>query len=115
MANVLIHKKNMDNVFSNYRPISVLPIVSFERVIHNQLYKYFIELNQFFDSQYGFRCEHSTELAALEIVDRLIVEMDNKEIPLNVYLDLLKGFDKLDHQIFLEKLESYGLRGTSFI
>ena len=47
------------------------------------------ENNLFFDSQYGFRFGHSTDLAALlEILDRIIGAVEKNEIPLNVYLDL---------------------------
>ena len=48
-------------------------------------------------SQYGFRKEHSTEYAALELIDMILTRMVNKEIPINIYLDLSKVFDTLDH------------------
>ena len=38
--------------------------------------------------------------------------MDNNEIPINVYLDLSKAFDFLDHKMLLPKLNYYGIRGT---
>ncbi len=34
----------------------------------------------FYNGQYGFRTDHSTEYAALELIDRVILEMDNKYI-----------------------------------
>ena len=68
--------------------------------------------NLFYDSQYGFRPGHSTEYAAIEITDRIIAAMDKNNIPLNVYLDLSKAFDTLDHAILLEKLSHYGIRGN---
>ena len=55
-----------------------------------------------YNGQYGFRENHSTELAALEIIDR-IQQMDKGEIPFNIYLDLSKVFDTLDHEILLYK------------
>ncbi len=42
---------------------------------------------------------HSTELAALELVNRIIGEMDKKNTPINIFLDLSKDFDTLDHNI----------------
>jgi hypothetical protein len=116
MAKVLpIYKKGDCRKFENYRPVSVLPSVSkvFERVIHNQLYSYFDTSNLLYNSQYGFRCQHSTELAALETLDRIINAMDKNETPLNIYLDLSKAFDTLDHKILIKKLSYYGLQGLS--
>ena len=39
--------------------------------------------------------------------------MDNKEIPINIYLDLSKAFDTLDHSILIDKLEFYGVKGVT--
>ncbi len=55
----------------------------------------------------------STEYAALELVDRLTMEMDNKNIPVNIFLDLFKALDALNHQILIKKLEYYRLNGLS--
>jgi len=109
-----IYKKDSKSQFTNYRPISLLPAISkiFERIIYDQVYEFFQNEKLFYSSQYGFRTKHSTELAALEIVDRLINKMDNKEIPINIYLDLSKAFDTMDHLILKSKLEYYGIKGT---
>ncbi len=98
-----VHKKDDDTLFTNYRPISLLPALSkiFEKVIFQQIYEYFNTKKLFYNSQYGFRTEHSTEYAALELVDRVITEMDKKDIPINIFLDLSKAFDTLDHNILL--------------
>ncbi len=111
-----IYKKDDETVFSNYRPISLLPSISkiFEKVIFTQTYDFFQKEKLFYHSQYGFRNEHSTEFAAMEIVDRIMTEMDKNETPINIYLDLSKAFDTLDHQILLKKMEHYGVRDTSF-
>ena len=75
------HKKGDDILFSNYRPISLLPSFSkiFEKVIYQQTYSYFQTNNLLYSNQYGFRSGHSTELAGLEIVDRIIQGLDKIE------------------------------------
>ena len=64
-----LFKKGDVTLLNNYRPISLLPCLSkiFERVLFNQLYEYF-ERNNIL-TQYGFRKNHSTEFAAMELID----------------------------------------------
>ena len=110
-----IYKKGDEAVFSNYRPISLLPSISkvFEKVIFKQLYSYFENEKIFNDGQYGFKSGHSTQLAVLEIIDRITIDMDNGKIPINIYLDLSKAFDTLDHSILIDKLKHYSIRHKS--
>ena len=65
-------------------------------------------------NQFGFRPGHSTELAALRLVDHLIAQMDMYNAPTNIYIDLSKAFDTLDHSILLSKLKYYGVTGCSY-
>ena len=111
-----IYKKG-DRVFlENYRPISLLPTISkiFERVIHDQLYDYFNSNNLLATQQYGFRPQHSTEYAAVKLVDHTSSEMENQKIPTAVFIDLSKAFDTLSYDILLYKLKYYGVTGTEF-
>ena len=110
-----IYKKQEKFMLQNYRPISILPSVSkvFEKLMHCQISKYFNDSQLHFPGQYGFRSFHSTELAVLEIVERVITQMDKKMIPINIYLDLSKAFDTLDHEILLYKLKYYGFQNNS--
>ena len=106
-----IFKKVNKKLICNYRPISVLPVISkvFEIVLQEQLTEYFVSNNLFAPQQYDFRKNSSTELAALELFDRLLNQMNNHKIPINFHIDLSKAFDSLQHDILLEKLAHYGL------
>ena len=85
-----IFKANDKEQFSNYRPISLLPSISkiFESVIYQQLMKYLLENKLLSSQQYGFRANHSTELAALNLIDRLSYDLDNGNIPTNIYISI---------------------------
>ena len=99
----------------NYRPISLLTSTSklFEKIVFTQLYNYFHENLIFYPSQYGFRKMHSTELAALELTDRIFKDIDERNVSLVIFMDLSKAFDAWDHQILLTKLNFYGIGGLA--
>ena len=110
-----LFKKDDKAKTDNYRPISPLSSIwkIFEKVVYNQLYKYFTQNKLFYDSQYGFRAKHSTEFATVELVDIILHSINNKELPLAIYMDLSKAFDTLDHTILSNKLRYYGITDIS--
>ena len=110
-----IFKKGDPSLFEIYRPICLLPAISkvLEKIIALQLSSYFEKNKLLFDNQYGFRPKHSTEHAALELIDRITNKMDTTEIPLNICIVLSKAFDTIDDSILLNKLKYYGLKGPT--
>ena len=68
------YKRDDITLMDNYRPVSLLTSISkvFEKVVSTQLYEYFDKHNLFRSSQYGFRKKHSTEMAGLELTDRIL-------------------------------------------
>ena len=61
------------------------------------------------EEQYGFRANHSAELAAIKLADYIVQEIDRKLTPVNIYIDLSKAFDTLNFDILLYKLHYYGI------
>ena len=61
------------------------------------------------EEHYGFRANHSAELAAIKLADYIVQEIDRKLTPVNIYIDLSKAFDTLNFDILLYKLHYYGI------
>ena len=60
-------------------------------------------------SNMGSEKKPSTELAVVELLDRLLDQLNQQKITINFYLDLPKVFDGLNHNILIEKLMYYGV------
>ena len=94
----------------DYRPISVLPAPSkvIERLVYNQLV-YYLECNMLLDSrQHGFRKNHSTVSAILEVVQYLYERTDVGDTVHCAFIDYSKAFDTIDHEILCKKLYAIG-------
>jgi len=110
-----IFKAGDKSNISNYRPISVLPSFSkiFEKIVYNRLLNYLTKHSILYKHQYGFRSNHSTSMAVLEMLDKITDAMDNNKFSIGVFIDLSKAFDTINHKILLQKLEFYGIRGNA--
>ena len=73
---------------------------------------YNLEVNKIlFEYQYGFRKLYSTTLALIEFTDSIIKFLDEGQYCMSIFVDLTKAFDTVDHEILLDKLDRYGIRG----
>ena len=112
---ILIYKVKDKRKCENYRPISILPVVSkfFEREVFNQVYRYLCENSLLSRFQSGFRPKHSTLSALIQICDDWLQNMDNGNLNCVVFLDVQKAFDSVNHEILLNKMyEYFGMSGT---
>ena len=108
--------KSRDHLHSgNYRPISILPVMSklLERHVHLALYDHLSKHDLVFRHQSGFRPFHSCETALIEVVDNLLHNMDNGLLNGLCLIDYRKGFDMVDNDVLLEKLKLYHLSDAS--
>jgi len=110
-----IFKKGKTDDIKNYRPISLLSPLSkiLEKLIFVRLSHFLSKNHLLNDNQYGFRNNHSTELAIIELTQRIMNNMNDKHLTVGVFLDLSKAFDVIDHNLLIKKLNSYGVRGIA--
>ena len=115
IANVVpIHKANDDMVFSNYRPVSVLPVFSklLERLVYNRPIMFINNNSILYENQFGFQKGKSTHFAIMLLTDKITEALDRGECLIGVFLDFSKAFDTVDHDNLLEKLGKYGIQGV---
>ena len=110
-----VHKKDCIEDPSNYRPLSILPVLSkvFERAAANQIVAYLNEHNLLNEIQHAYRKGHSTETCLNEITDFIYEEIDKGNLVGLASLYLSKAFDSIDHDLLIEKLRSLNLGENS--
>ena len=101
---VPLYKSGDKSLLSNYRPLSVLPVFSkfLEKVVYNLLIRFFDKYEILYNNQYGFRKKHSTSLALLYLRDKITSAIDERKHAINIFLDLSKAFDTVNHRNLLD-------------
>ena len=82
--------------------------------MHSQFYAFLNGINLITEQQYGFRSNHSTELATLKLMDTIMYELDNSHIPVAIFIDLSKAFYTLNYKILMRKIKHYGLGNVAY-
>ena len=110
---VPIFKSGIRSDPTNYRPITILPYISkiFESSICIRLVKFFEKFSLLTESQFGFRSKKSTCDALIKFSNSIYDSLNSKKILATILIDYKKAFDTISHEILIEKLNFYGVRG----
>ena len=100
-----VHKGGPSEEPSNYRPISILPIVSkvIEKPVPKHPFAYLNKYKLLHEAQSGFRKHHSCQTALIKLINNWLSHIDKGNIVGAIFFDLKKAFDVVDHELLLQK------------
>lgn len=109
-----IHKSGDRTNIGNYRPISIINTFAkiFEKCLKDRLVEFFHHNKTLSERQFGFVSGLGTTDAVCELCKQVTHSLDSGKRCLAVFLDLAKAFDTVPHDLLLQVLESYGVRGA---
>ena len=98
-----VYNKGSKLDISNYRPVSVLPILSkvLEKIAQIRLIKFLNNQSIIYNKQYGFQENKSTTPAILDLYSKTIKTLNNGDYPCSAFLDFAKAFDTVNHEILI--------------
>ena len=105
-----LHKSGSPHDINNFRPISILPVISkiLERHVHDSFYDFLSVNNLLSKSQFGFKKGYSCFTCLSSMINEWVLQINNNNLVGFVALDFRKAFDVLPHDILLKKLKLYG-------
>ena len=86
----------------------------YEHVIYARIIGFLDKFNVLYEHQLGFREKYGTNLALTFLIDKIISAHELNKTVLGIFIDLSKIFDTINHDIMLNKLWHYGIRGSAF-
>ena len=110
-----IFKNGDPSLATQYRPISLLPLVSklLEKVVARQLRSYLEEFSIIPKEQFAYRQHHSTEDALVYAINNFLMAKDQGLYTGLVFVDMSKAFDRVEHQTLINDLSNIGVRGSA--
>jgi hypothetical protein len=110
-----VHKGGQKDLPGNYRPISILPVMSkiWESVIKDRINKYLEIAYPINSRQFGFTKQSNTLSACLEIINNLQTNYDKGIQSALLFIDLQKAFDCVNHELLIDKLCKIGFKGPA--
>ena len=111
-----IHKGKSRSNAANYRPVALTShlIKTFEKVVRKNIVQYMDKYDLFNESNHGFREARSCLSQLLEHYDDILNLLEQGVNVDVVYLDFAKAFDKVDHNIVLQKINNLGIGGNLY-
>ena len=108
IANVVpIYKSGNEHIFSNYRPVSMLPVFSkiLEKLMYSKLMNFITNNKLLYKYQFGFQKGKSTYMALILLIDKITEALDKGDCVVGIYLDFSKAFDTVNHDILPQKTQ----------
>ena len=111
-----LFKKGSRSLVGNYRPISILNVVSkiLEKSVYNQLNQYLTDHQLLYSHQSGFRGTYSTDTCLIHLTDHVRTQVSRGNYTGMVLLDLQKAFDTVNHNILCNKLRAMGVESIDW-
>ena len=110
-----VHKKDSKLDFTNYWPISNLSNLGekLEELLYTRIFKFFTSNNRFYPLKFGFRRNYSTKHALISLTETIRKYLDEGNFACNIFVQLQKAFDTVEHDILFKKFGHYGVRGLA--